>query len=104
MRFVNGTEDFKLNILQYESPHGILNIVRHELFTNGIYKNAMLVFDPDHLEQRFIPHFGSGMTTFREDIGERRYDRMEDDWITEVGMEVAVPASLSLLTNIVSAA
>lgn len=99
-RLENLVTEFGLNILRWESPHGVLNIVRHELFDTGLYANAMLVFDPDHLELR---HLEGAITMFTTDVGEARFDRFEDSWLSEVGLQVAVPESLALLTGITTA-
>jgi len=100
VRLQNRLTDFGLNVTTWDSSHGRINIVRHRLFTEGIFEFAGLIIDPNHLRMR---HIGDMVTKFRTNIGEERVDKFTDEWRTEATLQVAVPDSLALITNVQNA-
>lgn len=100
IRIKNHPTSFGLNVDTFESPHGTLHLVRHDMLAYGEYSNSMVVFDPDHMNIRYM---GDGMTRFRTDVGLASDDDKKDDWLTEAGLKVAVPETLAKMTNITTA-
>lgn len=98
---VNMAKEFGINIVTWASPHGVLKVMRHELFNHGVFKYAGLVLDPSQISMRFI---GDSEMQFRSDIGVEGKDSFTDDWLSEVGLEVGTPANMALLTNVQNAA
>ena len=97
----NKLTEYGMNVTKYHSPHGTINIVRHRQFTTGIYQYAGLIVDPNHVSLRFI---NEGVTSFKTDVGLEGNDEYEDSWLTEVGLQVTIPQSLALITNVQAAA
>ena len=89
------------NVTRFETTSGILNIVRHDLMRYGAAATDLIVVDPDHMELRYL---GDSMSRFQTDVGLKSNDSTQDEWLTEAGLQVAVPESLAKLSNIVSAA
>lgn len=101
IRIKSGSTSFGLNIDTFISPHGTLHLVRHDMLAFGTYANSLIGFDPDHMS---IEYMRGSVTEFAHDIGLPSKDSIEDGYITEQGLKVRVPETLSLMTNIVSAA
>lgn len=99
IRLPNNPTNFGLNVTTFNFTMGTVHLVRHDLLKYGIYKNAMLMFDPDHLEINFM---GDSMTRFKTNVGLASDDDFKDSWLTEAGLKVAVPETLSRLGNIIS--
>jgi len=101
IELTNMENEYGINILQWHSPHGTLNFVRHKLFNYGIFSQAMMIVDMDEISLRYV---GDSDMQFRTDIGVEGQDSYTDDWLSEVGLMVQRPETLALLTGVTGAA
>lgn len=101
VRLQNHTNSYGLNVTTYESPHGVLDIVRHRLFEHGDFKYASMIVDPNQLELKSV---NEELVSYIQNVGLGSLDGSEDNWLTDAGLCVAVPESCAFISNIQSAA
>jgi hypothetical protein len=99
VRTENHLTKIGMNVTTFEFSSGTLHLVRHDLFRYGLYRNALVVIDPAHIDLRYV---GDAMTRFKTDVGLPSDDGYQDSWLSEVGMEVAIPETMARWGNIVS--
>lgn len=83
-----------LNITQFRSPHGVLNMVPHPLFVQG-YADLSIILDMEELKYRPL----SGRDTkLQTNIQAPDEDGRRDQLITEAGFEIRQPKKHGILT------
>jgi hypothetical protein len=78
---------YGLNISTIETPHGVLKLVKHPLFTDGIY-NRSYVLDMEMLD--YCPLVGRD-TSLKENIQNNDEDGRRDEYLTEATMQLKNP-------------
>lgn len=99
IRTENHLTSFGLNVTTFEFSTGTLHLVRHDLMRYGLYRNALTIIDPAHINLEYV---GDAMSRFKTDVGLPSDDGYQDSWLTEVGMKIAVPETLARWGNIIS--
>lgn len=83
-----GDSTFGLKIFQYISPHGTLNLVKHNLLEGATLGGQMWVMDSDVVKWRYLQNKrGSRDSYIRTEIQNNDVDGRKDEWLTEGGME-----------------
>lgn len=74
---------YGIRILNYESPHGLIHIIKHELLTGTKYGNYGIMLDMECLFYRYLSNRDTKLLTNRQDPGE---DSRVDEYLTECGL------------------
>ena len=98
INFEGKTGGFGHKVMQIETVHGTLNLVKQPLF-KGIAKNMMVCIDLDNVKYR--PLVGNGLnrdTYIDTNVQLPDEDLRKDLILTEAGLEVCMPESHSLFS------
>lgn len=74
---------YGIRILNYESPHGLVHIIKHELLTGTKFGNYGIMLDMECLFYRYLSNRDTKLLTNRQDPGE---DSRVDEYLTECGL------------------
>ncbi len=75
---------FGLNIVQYISPHGVLNVVTHYLLDGDTLGGQLWIVDTDMMQYRYID--GSD-THINRNVEPNGTDGRQDEYLTECGLQ-----------------
>jgi hypothetical protein len=75
---------YGLQIVQYVSPHGTLNLIKHELLTGTKYGNYCVVLDMEALTYRYLSTRDTKLMTDRQSPGD---DEIIEEYLTETGLQ-----------------
>lgn len=88
LNMVPSDQTFGIAVKQFQTAHGVLNIIKHRLLVSGTsgsgYAGYALAVDPKKL--RYVP-LQTRDTTHREDVGTPGDDGWTDEYLTEAGFE-----------------
>jgi hypothetical protein len=94
------TKAYGLNVREWYTPFGMINMMTHPLFSyDTTDRNSMIIFEPKDLKYRFIDD-----TTFypdpdKQNTGRGRIDGTDEEWLTECGLEFHHPIKCAYLTG-----
>jgi len=82
---VRTEKTYGLRILNYESPFGLVHIIRHPLLTGTKYGNYGIMLDMECLTYRYLSNRDTKLLTNRQNPGE---DSRVDEYLTECGLQM----------------
>lgn len=85
LQIVQGEKTYGLTILKYVSPHGTLNIIKHDLLTGTKYGNYCVVLDMETLTYRYLSTRDTKLLTNRQTPGQ---DEIVEEYLSEVGLQM----------------
>lgn len=85
LQIMQGEKTYGLTILKYVSPHGTLNIIKHDLLTGTKYGNYCVVLDMETLSYRYLSSRDTKLMTDRQDRGQ---DEIVEEYLSEVGLQI----------------
>jgi hypothetical protein len=85
LQIMQGEKTYGLTILRYVSPHGTLNIIKHDLLTGTKYGNYCVVLDMEALTYRYLSTRDTKLATNRQDPGQ---DEVVEEYLSEVGLQM----------------
>lgn len=88
LQVVQGANTFGLTIIKYLSPHGTLNVIKHELLTGDLYGKSGVGLDLETLTYRYLSSRDTKLLTNRQGNGE---DSRVDEYLTECGLQMEQP-------------
>lgn len=88
LQIVQSEKTFGLNITKYSSPHGTLNIIKHDLLTGDLYGKSAVGLDLEALTYRYLSNRDTKLLTNRQAPGE---DSRVDEYLTECGLQFEQP-------------
>ncbi len=88
LQVLQGEKTFGLTILKYLSPHGTLNIIKHDLLAGDLYGKSGVGVDMEALTYRYLANRDSKLLTNRQAPGE---DSRVDEYLTECGLQMEQP-------------
>jgi len=88
LQVLQGEKTFGLTILKYLSPHGTLNIIKHDLLSGDLYGKSGVGVDMEALTYRYLANRDSKLLTNRQAPGE---DSRVDEYLTECGLQMEQP-------------
>jgi hypothetical protein len=94
-----GDDTFGLAVTEYISPFGKLNLVHEPLFEGAVYGGYAAFIDVENVKYR--PLKGRD-TTLETNVQANDVDGRTDQYLTEAGLEVRLPATHALLTGVTS--
>lgn len=90
--FTPKTKSYGIQVTEWHTPFGMINLMRHPLFSyESTNRNSMVVFEPKDLKYRYITD-----TTFypdpdKQNTGRGRIDGTDEEYLTECGLEFHHP-------------
>jgi len=88
LQVVQGEKTFGLSIIKYLSPHGTLNIIKHDLLTGDLYGKSAVGVDMEALTFRYLSNRDTKLLTNRQAAGE---DSNVNEYLTECGLQLEQP-------------
>lgn len=88
LQVVQGEKTFGLSIIKYLSPHGTLNIIKHDLLTGDLYGKSAVGVDMEALTYRYLSNRDTKLLTNRQAAGE---DSNINEYLTECGLQLEQP-------------
>ena len=99
--FTPATKSYGINVLEWVTPFGKINLMTHPLFSlDATTRNSMVIFEPASLVYRFITD-----TTFyadgeKQNTGWTRVDGTKEEFLTECGLEYHHPAGWAYFNGV----
>jgi hypothetical protein len=84
LQIMQGANTFGLTVIKYLSPHGTLNIIKHDLLTGDLYGKCAAGIDMETLTYRYLASRDTKLLTNRQNNGE---DSRVDEYLTECGLQ-----------------
>jgi hypothetical protein len=88
LQVLQGEKTFGLSIVKYVSPHGTLNILKHDLLTGDLYGKSAVGLDMEALTYRYLSNRDTKLLTNRQAPGE---DSNVNEYLTECGLQMEQP-------------
>ncbi|HEX9058917.1 MAG TPA: DUF5309 family protein [Clostridia bacterium] len=88
---------YGLNLTNYQTAHGQLIVAKHNLLEKGIYGGYGIVLDPENITYRYLD---GRDTKLRTNIQAPDVDGFVDEYLTEAGLQVQLPDTHAVITNI----
>jgi hypothetical protein len=88
-------------VQRFQSPHGTLNFVTHNLLEGSVYGGYIAVLDMSLIKKRPLANAqGSRDTHIRRNIQAADADTQKHEYLTESGLEFGLEKAHALITNI----
>lgn len=88
LQVLQGEKTFGLAIVKYQSPHGTLNILKHDLLAGDLYGKSAVGLDMEALTYRYLSNRDTKLLTNRQAPGE---DSNVNEYLTECGLQLEQP-------------
>ncbi len=88
LQVLQSDKTFGLAIVKYQSPHGTLNILKHDLLTGDLYGKSAVGLDMEALTYRYLTNRDTKLLTNRQTPGE---DSTVNEYLTECGLQMEQP-------------
>jgi len=85
LEITQGEKNYGLTILKYLSPHGTVNIIKHDLLKGTTYGNYAIMLDLECLTYRYLSNRDTKLLTDRQNPGE---DAIIEEYLTECGLQM----------------
>lgn len=92
-----GAKKYGLNVVQYISPFGILNLTYDPLLEGAVYGGYGVIIDTDNIKYRPLKGRDTKLET---NIQANDEDQRKDQYITEAGIEVRLPKTHAVITGV----
>jgi hypothetical protein len=94
-------QTYGLNVMRYVSPHGVVNLLTHNLFEGVTFGGYVAVLDMRQLKRRPLVGNGlSGETAFHDNIQENDRDGRKAEYLTEQGLVFGLEKTHFVIKNI----
>ncbi|WP_127532740.1 SU10 major capsid protein [Paenibacillus kobensis] len=97
LQIQQGEDTFGLAVTKYITPFGVLNLVYEPLFEGAVYGAQAAVIDVENIKYRPLKGRDTSLET---NIQNNDEDQRKDQYITEAGIEVRLPKTHALITNV----
>lgn len=101
MQWEQSSRTFGVNIGQFITPHGVLNLVNHWLLEGDRYGGYLVILDMDEVKRRVLK---GRDTHVRTNIQNADVDGRKDEYLTEDGLELGQERKHALIDGITDAA
>jgi hypothetical protein len=99
----NDETTYGMNVTQYTSPFGSLNLVYHRLLEGTKYGGYIIIVDMDEVAYRWLGNDEMSRDTHvRQNIQPRDQDGRKDEFLSEVGLELGQQRMHAVITGITS--
>ena len=99
--FTPQTKSYGIQVVEWVTPFGKINIKTHPLFSyEEANRNSMVIYEPENLKSRIITD-----TTFyadgdKQNTGYTRKDGTNEEYLTEIGLEFHFPTGWGYLNGV----
>ena len=105
MNLVPGAKTYGMEIRQWMTPFGVINMKTHPLFSyDATTRNMGIILEPKELGYRYIDDttfYGeSNQKQHAEGYGQRRVDGINEEYLTEAGLEFGLPQKCGVLNGV----
>ena len=105
MQLVPGAKTYGMEIRQWLTPFGVVNLKTHPLFSyDATTRNMGIVIEPKELTYRFVDDttfYGeSSAKQHAEGYGQRRVDGINEEFLTEAGLEFGLAQKCGILNGV----
>lgn len=98
--FNSTTKSYGINVVEWVTPLGKINLVTHPLFSQEVtLNNSMVVFEPENLKYRFIDDTQFYADKMDKNTGWTRRDGVKEEYLTEAGLEYHHPIGWGYLNG-----
>jgi hypothetical protein len=104
--FTPTTKAYGINIVEWVTPLGKINLLTHPLFNQETTtRNSMVIIEPENIKYRPLKNrdtkfYGDGL---EKNTGWTRRDGLKEEFLTEAGLEYHFPIAWAYLTGFGSA-
>jgi hypothetical protein len=99
----NDETTYGMNVTNYTSPFGNLNLVYHRLIEGTKYSGYIIIVDMDEVAYRWLGNDEMSRDTHvRQNIQPRDQDGRKDEFLSEVGLELGQQKKHAVITGITS--
>jgi len=100
-----GAKTYGMEIRQWMTPFGVINMKTHPLFSyDATTRNMGVIIEPKELSYRYIDDttfYGeSSAKQHAEGYGQRRIDGINEEFLTEAGLEFGLPQKCGILNGV----
>lgn len=85
LQLMRTDQTYGVTIYRYESVHGTLNLIKHDLLKGTTYGNYCVVVDMDKLTYRYLSGRDTRLLTDRQAPGD---DEKVEEYLSEVGLQM----------------
>jgi hypothetical protein len=105
MTLVPGAKTYGMEIRQWMTPFGVINMKTHPLFSyDATTRNMGVIIEPKELSYRYIDDttfYGEdSKKTHSEGYGQRRVDGLVEEYLTEAGLEFGLAQKCGILNGV----
>lgn len=102
VQVTSASEDtYGLQVVKYQSPHGVLNLVTHWLLEGSTLGGYLIGLDMSAIKYRYLANSkGSRDTFLKEDIQTPDADTRKAEFLTECGLEMGLEKQHFLITGV----
>jgi hypothetical protein len=105
MTLNTGQKIYGMQIREWETPFGSIYLKTHPLFSHdATTRNMMVILEPRELEFKYITDttfYGEGSAKQHpEGYGARRIDGINEEYLTEAGLEFGLPQKCAVLNGV----
>jgi len=90
LQVMQNANTYGVRILQYVTPHGTLNLIKHKLLTGTPFGNYIVVTDMVNLTYKYLQNRDSKLLTNRQSPGD---DELVEEYLTECGLKIALEST-----------
>jgi len=90
LQVMQNANTYGVRILQYITPHGTLNLIKHKLLTGTPFGNYIVVVDMVNLTYKFLQNRDTKLLTNRQSPGD---DEIVEEYLTEAGLKIALEST-----------
>jgi hypothetical protein len=100
-----GAKTYGMEIRQWVTPFGVINMKTHPLFSyDATTRNMGVVLEPKELSYRYVDDtmfYGeSSAKQHAEGYGQRRVDGINEEFLTEAGLEFGLPQKCAVMNGV----
>jgi hypothetical protein len=105
MNIATSQKAYGMELTEWKTPFGSIKMKTHPLFSHdATTRNLMVIIEPKELEYKFITDttfYGEGAATQHPSgYGARRIDGLNEEYLTECGLEFGLPQKCAVLNGI----
>jgi len=100
-----GQKTYGMEITQWRTPFGTINMKTHPLFSyDATTRNMAIILEPKEIDYRYIDDtsfYGeTNSKTHSEGYGQKRVDGTNEEWLTECGLEFGLAQKCAVLNGV----
>jgi hypothetical protein len=105
MNLNTGQKVYGMQIREWQTPFGSIYMKTHPLFSHdATTRNMMVIIEPRELEFKYVTDttfYGEGSSKQHpEGYGARRVDGLNEEYLTEAGLEFGLPQKCAVLNGV----